>query len=135
MTATIINSLGRPAVSMGIAGVTLLVQIVLAAQLIPVQGIAGGAAASAAAYFAGLLGAAGYLTVRVGSVLPWSSIVRTAVAAALVTVTARVIGPALPVAVAAVVLGLLYLAALATLREWTMADLRQVIGRQAAKPA
>jgi stage V sporulation protein B len=129
MVATIINSAGRPGISLGITGGTVAAQAMLARLLIPMDGIVGGAIASSAAYLLGLAVATTYLVSRFGNVLPWASFGRIAVAAALVVAAAQTVLRSTPVLIAAPLLGASYLLVLILLREWTAADLKHATAR------
>ena len=131
MTSTIINSAGRPGVSLAFAAGTLTIQTLLAWFLIPAQGIVGSAVASSAAYSIGLLAATTYLTVKFGSVVPWSSLARISIGVVTVTVVAPALVANYSFPLVSVVLGLVYLATLAVLREWTLDDFRNILGRPA----
>jgi stage V sporulation protein B len=89
LTATIINSAGRPAVSLLLAAATLSAQVAMAWTLIPSYGILGGAVASSLAYALGLIAASTYLVAQFGSVLPWASLGRIANAIGVVAAVSR----------------------------------------------
>jgi O-antigen/teichoic acid export membrane protein len=131
LTATILNGMGRPLVSLGIAAGTVALQAAIAAVLIPRLGIHGAAIASSVAYLAGFSISTAYLWRRFGSVLPWPSLARVAVATAIVFAAASTPVVDIPVVFAAPLLGLLYLGVLAVLGE--AADLRP--RGAAARPA
>jgi O-antigen/teichoic acid export membrane protein len=129
MTATIINSVGRPAISLAVAAATLAVQVALASTWIPSHGIMGAALASSIAYGTGLAGATIYLVVQFGFIVPWATVVRALVAVGLVAALAQTMIGSFPLPIAGTVLGLLYLGTLVALREWTVGDVRGVLGR------
>ena len=125
LTATILNGMGRPLVSLGIAAGTVAIQAALAALLIPRFGIEGAALASSLAYVFGFAAATMYLWRRFGPVLPWATLARVAIATAVVFGAASTPLGRIPVFVAAPVLGVLYLAVLAVLGEASDLNLRR----------
>jgi O-antigen/teichoic acid export membrane protein len=127
MATTIMNSAGKPGVSLAITAGALVMQFGAARQLIAADGLEGVATASASAYLVGLAAGIAYLVTRFGNIVPWSTIGRVAVAAGVVTFANRFCGD-LPAPVAAVILGAVYLVTLVALREWTVEDIQVVTG-------
>ena len=134
MATTVINGAGRPVVSLAITGATVIAQALLGRLLIPGGGILGGAAASSGAYVAGFIAAIIYLVAKFGPVIPLGSLGRIAAAALVVVAASRSPLGAVPVIVAAPILGGIYLLTLALLREWNAAELRAAIGRSPKTP-
>jgi len=132
LATTVINGMGRPAVSLAIAAVTLAVQATLALMLVRSDGFYGASMASAAAYLLGLSLALGYLVRVFGSVVPWASLAQVSFAVVAVLAVAWLVGTRVPVIALAPALGVLYLAALMVLREWKAEEVRFALGRTSA---
>jgi stage V sporulation protein B len=132
LQATIINSSGRPGISLALTGATVAVQALLAFILIPSNGIVGAAIASSAAYLVGAAAATGYLIWKYNSVMPWTTFARTAVAAVVVLALSRTGLGSASLLVAAPALGIAYLLTLVALKEWNASELRLAFGRTPA---
>jgi stage V sporulation protein B len=136
LNATIINSSGKPGISLAITGVTVALQATFAWELIPRYGVVGAAIASSLAYLVGAAAAMTYLVRKYPAVVPWASIARTGAAALVVMAMSRTPLGETSVLIAAPALGVIYLASLVALREWGKSDLQAVLRQApAAGPA
>lgn len=130
LAATVVNGIGRPTVSLGLAVATVLAQLLLARTLIPEHGLMGAAIASSIAYLAGLAAIGSYLWFSFGPVVPWATLARVVVAGGVLFTVSMTPVAQLPVLIAAPLLGLLYLMVLTLLGEWRTEDLKAVMARR-----
>jgi stage V sporulation protein B len=125
---TIISATGRPAVSLGIATVTLAASATLCAILVPRYGITGAAAATSIAMLVGTAVCCAYLLTKFGALINTFSLLRITAAAAVVYVGSILINGSSVVmlAVELISMGLLYVGALALTGELGREDLEKI---------
>jgi O-antigen/teichoic acid export membrane protein len=116
---TIISASGRPAVSLLVGGVTLVVSAILNWLLIPRLGLTGAGMATTLAMFIGAASGAGYLLAKFRALISVLSLARITICSALIYALSLVFVPASkPLIVAKLaVLGLLYIILLVVSRE------------------
>ncbi len=125
---TIISASGRPAVSLGIAALTLATSAALNYALIPSCGLAGAGLATTIAMFVGVIAGGGYLLARFGALMPLWSFARIAFCAGLVYAAslALALQSKMIILVQLAALSLVYFAALVFTKEIGRGDLEAI---------
>ena len=128
---TMVNSAGRPYLSLGMVVATLALQVALNSVLIPGEGIMGAATGTSLALSAGCVTAVAYTRRQYGAAIPWRSLAGVMLSAALVywmgqQVIVREFGPV----VGAAALGMCYLLMLGATGAVTTGDLARLRERR-----